>query len=282
MEQIQVLYCIPNYNNGRFLPDLFTSIEADIQAGTFAASILLLNDGCSDDSAAIATAYQASNKVSMNIIVTATATGEGAARSFLLQRAHSFRSVDYLRCVDADDVVPAGSTEAMILHAQKHSLVGVSGQFEVFGDETGDRKYFPLEHDEIIASIRRINSFATACALIDARVAREANLDVNPKWKFSADYPLLLNLAALGRLGNLQQSVLLYRKHPGANTQQSLRKVSSAFLRVVFENWKNPVYAKMTFTDFQVLGRKLLLVATPQFVHPTFVAAKAAVLKLKP
>ena len=271
---VRVLYCIPNHNNATFLPELLASIESDAAIGSIDASILLVNDGCTDASATVAREYQALGSLPPHVRETPIARGEGAARATVLDHARSFEDADYLRAVDSDDLLPPGSTWSMILAARALGLSAVSGEFRLFGSDGVVRDMLPVAHDEIMAMMRRTNPFRTACALFDARQARMHNLTVDPRWKRCADYALLIDLARYGRLGNLAEPVLLYRQHAGSITGQARQRVSAAFLRIVAANWRNPVLPRVTGRDLLALARLAILVATPPTLLPRLVAVK--------
>ena len=205
---------------------------------------------------------------------TPVARGEGAARATVLEHARTFEQIDYLRSVDSDDLLPTGSTWAMIIAAHRNGLSAVSGQFHQFGSEDIVHDVLPIGHDEIVANMRRTNPFRTACALFDAHEARSHVLTVDPRWTRCADYALLLDLARYARLGNLAEPVLLYRQHPGSMTGQARRRVSSAFLRIVMVNWRNPVLPRVTPRDLIALGRLVVLVVSPPALVQRLVAVK--------
>ena len=268
----RVLYCIPNYNNAPFLADLFASIESDAAIGAIDASILLVNDGCTDGSAILARNYNGA--IPLHVRETPVARGEGAARATVLEHARSFVEFDYLRAVDSDDLLPTGSTWSMILAARQRKLSAVSGSFRQFGTAGVVHEVLPLDHEAIIASMRCTNPFRTACALYDAHEARAHKLTVDPRWERCADYALLLDLARYARLGNLDEPVLLYRQHEGSIAGQARRRVSAAFLRIVASNWRNPALPKPTMRDLIALGRLAFLVVTPPTLLPRLVAIK--------
>lgn len=136
---------IPVFNGERFLAEAIHSV---LDQTYQPIQTIVVDDGSSDDSVAIARSFEAVD------VVEQEHGGPGAARNRGLARS----SGGLLAFLDADDLMPADKLERQIGHLMEHPGVGcVLGRQELFGDGLsagpGDDALSPpmWRHPELLA-----------------------------------------------------------------------------------------------------------------------------------
>ena len=178
---------------------------------------LVVDDGSTDNTAKILMRYvQADSRVK----VLSNGVKQGYTRC--LNRLVEVALGTYLARMDADDVAYPDRFQKQVEFLDAHpECVIVGGQVE-FVDEDGDTLCefsVPLEHEQIEQRLWRGDSLALVHPAVMMRTAAVRRVGgYREETAYSDDLDLYLRLAEIGRLANLPDRVLKYRRHPDSVT----------------------------------------------------------------
>lgn len=190
---------IPCYNHGEFLPEAIESVLSQTRA---ASQITVVDDGSTDDTAAIAKGYWPK----VNCIGKQNG-GLSSSRNAGVRETHT----DYVVFLDADDKLAPRFIErcAAVLDADDDAGF-VYTQLQRFGRETTVTD-FP---DYDVQRLKRAN-YINATSLIRASVFERFSYDEAMRVGFE-DWDFYLTLAAAGIHGvRVDEPLVLWRKHVG-------------------------------------------------------------------
>lgn len=115
---------IPCFNAARYVAEAIHSVRRQQNASRVIGELILVDDGCTDDSVAVARAIDPGLRV-----ISQANRGISAARNAGVLAAGG----EYIAFLDADDVWTDGSLAARIeLLQSRHDLAGVAGAIEQF------------------------------------------------------------------------------------------------------------------------------------------------------
>ncbi|MCU1228668.1 MAG: glycosyltransferase [Acidobacteria bacterium] len=206
----RVSVVLPVWNGERFLVRAIESVLAQ----TFTSlELLVIDDGSTDETAAIARGFAARD--ARVVVVTREHGGVAQALNAGIAAARG----QYIARMDADDVsFPSRLQRQIEFLDARPDCVAVGTAVEII-DEIGEHvgtKTFAETHDEIESELIGGTSaiaHPTVLARRDALVAVGGyELDRYP----SEDYDLWIRLVEKGQLANLREPLLAYRRHRGA------------------------------------------------------------------
>lgn len=200
---------LPVYNAERYLEFAIRSVLSQSYRDF---ELLLLNDGCSDNSSGIIERFCKQDARCRCLswpnrgLVASLNSGIEAARGEILLR------------MDADDICRPGRFERQLRYLDAHpECVALSGRFLLIDPdglpimEMGDR----LTHDQIDAgNLSGAGSFICHPAVAMRKGAVVAAGGYREAFAHAEDLDLFLRLAEIGRLANLPELLLDYRQHP--------------------------------------------------------------------
>jgi glycosyltransferase involved in cell wall biosynthesis len=214
----RVSVVIPCYNGGRFLRE---AIESVLHQTYPAAEIIVVNDESTDDTAAIARAYEEVRCIEQRN------QGAPAARNAGLRASTG----DLVVFLDADDRLQPHALAAGVESLGKHpDWAFVSGGVRII-DENGSPRYVPEDRPrpgDPYRQLLRSNYIWTPGVVMYRRdILRAVNGYVG--WAgASADYELNVRIARRFPIGRHGQVVLDYRTHPSSMSSDVRYMLKSA------------------------------------------------------
>lgn len=214
----RVSVVIPCYNQGRFLREAIESVLRQTHA---AAEILVVNDGSTDDTAAIARSYRCVRYLEQR--------NQGAPAA----RNAGFRacSGDFLVFLDADDRLRPDALERGVEALRTHpEWAFVAGHVSVVAED-GSAGHVPpqkLRTGDAYVHLLRSNYIWTPGVVMYRHDVLEAVKGFDTQAGASADYELNIRIARRFPIGSHQHVVLEYRRHPGSMSSDMRYMLKSA------------------------------------------------------
>lgn len=224
---------MPVYQGERFVSK---SIESILAQTVQAIELIIVNDGSSDNSAQIVSAYLGDPRV---IYIEQDNQGVATARNTALRHATG----DYIGLCDQDDEWLPHKAAMQSAYLDANPQAGM-----VHGDvEYIDSEGRPLPHDPYFPKNISGNCFATLftgnAVMAVAAMARRSIINelggFDPSIKYSDDYDLWLRITAEHEVGYIDEPVARYRWHENnnshhhlairQNTLKVLRKIEKSF-----------------------------------------------------
>ncbi|MEI9985503.1 MAG: glycosyltransferase [Aliidongia sp.] len=215
-----VSYCIPLYNKERYIAAVLDAALAE--CATTGGEVLVYDDASTDRSAAIAAEIAEQRPVTL--IRGARNRGVFDATGILIERA----SQPWLRLVDADDRIIAGSTDHLLGLLRRHDSLLAQG---VCGSEDAE----PPAQDFAAAAIRveqqpfrpllRNIDFNLSASVVPAAAARAA-LPLPSALRIGQDFCVSLRLAKRGPLVHSDAIVTL---QPAESENRLSRRVAAMY-----------------------------------------------------
>lgn len=201
---------IPCYNYGRFLPDAVNSVLGQKKDG-LAVEIIVVDDGSTDDTAAVAQRLGSSIQY-----IYQENQGPSAARNSGIRIARG----DYLVFLDADDLLTAGTLASHIDNFAAHPELDVSVclSLQIFENKDGKTASYlwPLKCAHLDMHLCHSNISPIHTFMLRAHVAQDLGF-FDPGLRACEDQDYWLRCAALGkRIGPNPEGLVIYRKHDGS------------------------------------------------------------------
>jgi glycosyltransferase involved in cell wall biosynthesis len=216
--QARVSVVIPCYNGGRFLREAIESVLAQTWP---AAELVVVNDGSTDDTAAIAQSYEQVRYIEQRN------QGAPAARNAGLRSTTS----EFVVFLDADDRLQPNALAAGVDSLQANpEWAFVSGDVRVIA-ENGSPQYVPIHRPrpgDAYVQLLRSNYIWTPGVVMYRREIL-ARLNGFVSWAgASADYELNVRIARRLPIGRHPQVILDYRQHPSSMSSDVRYMLKSA------------------------------------------------------
>jgi glycosyltransferase involved in cell wall biosynthesis len=206
--QPQVSFLLPAYNGGRYLPETLRSLSAQ----TFRDfEIVAVNDGSKDNTASVLDV--ASRREPRLRVIHQENRGQAAA----MNRGLSECRAPLIALIDADDVCLPERLQRQVGFMAEHPEVTALGSAVRFIDSRGwpiaiERN--PLDHDGIEQLL--LSGIGGAIIAPSAMLRRDAVVRVGgfaERFSMVQDLDIYLRLGEVGRLANLPDVLVCYRKH---------------------------------------------------------------------
>ena len=195
------------YNVERFVESALESIQKQSYPNL---EIICVNDG-SDDATAFIVERRAKLDRRIKLHNHEHNRGIVYACNKLIELAHG----KYLARMDADDISRLDRIKKQVRYMELNpDIVASSGAIELF-DERGVFDIFRRNADHKVLEFRQLRGIPIGhgAAIIHRSVLLSNNIRYNEKFYSSEDYNLFFNLSQVGRLGNLPDVLLAYRRH---------------------------------------------------------------------
>jgi glycosyltransferase involved in cell wall biosynthesis len=196
---------------------LAESLDSLVQQSFADFELVLVNDGSSDDTAAIAERYAPQ----LNLRLLHHETSQGVARSINDGLAAS--DSEFVARLDADDLAQPLRLQRQLDFLRTQTQVGVCGSdMLVFSQEQEQR--FVLAHPSANAAIR--TALVQRCAIAHPSVmCRRQIFELagcyDERFDFAEDYELWCRASLLGvQFANIAEPLTHYRKHAGQVSRQ--------------------------------------------------------------
>jgi glycosyltransferase involved in cell wall biosynthesis len=218
MESPRVTVLMPGYNGEKYLND---SIESILKQTYTDFELLIIDDASEDNSKKIINSYNdnriklISNNVNLGLIKSLN-NGLKLARG------------EYIARMDTDDISHPERLERQVKYLDEHPDIGICGTWV---QTTGILKHtwrFPIEHDEIRATLFIKNSIAHPSVMMRKDLLIKNHLYYDEHYRHVEDYELWVRSSRLIHLSNIGEVLLNYRLHKGqvgkiyCNEQRSL------------------------------------------------------------
>jgi glycosyltransferase involved in cell wall biosynthesis len=217
-ERPRVCVVIPCYNGGRFLRE---AIESVLHQTYPAAEVVVVNDGSTDDTAAVARSYEQVRYIEQRN------QGAPAARNAGMRSSMS----DLLVFLDADDRLQPHALATGVASLKAHpEWAFVSGEVSVI-DEDGSPRYVPghkPRSGDPYVELLRSNHIWTPGVVMYRREILQAVHGYVGSAGASADYELNIRIARRFPIGRHYQVVLDYRQHPSSMSGDARYMLKSA------------------------------------------------------
>ena len=205
--QIPVSVILPVYNGGEYL---HAAIESILSQTFSFFELIIVNDASKDNSAETIDAFKDGR-----IKVYHSPTNLGLVGA--LNKAIELSSGHYLMRMDQDDLSNPDRLKRQyefLQHHPEYSMVGT--RISIMG--TQEIKHAPLTDEDIKAFLLFGSPFAHPSVMIRKSVLTENQLKYDETFKHAEDYGLWSQLAAFGKMANLDYVGLQYRLHPSQYT----------------------------------------------------------------
>jgi glycosyltransferase involved in cell wall biosynthesis len=209
-----VAVIMPVYNAAKYLPDVLESILAQTYQEF---EIVAVNDGSTDESAAVLARYAARD--ARIRVITQENAGCGAARN----RAIALARGKYIAQQDADDLSAPMRLEKQVAFLDSHPDIAAVYCRIAWADENlrpSQGVCIPEDDAAIRRALPRGNILSN-CFMMRAHVLRAIS-GYRDAFLCSGDYDLHLRLIEVGKIWCLPEALYIVRKHAGqiSTTQQ--------------------------------------------------------------
>ena len=213
---------IPCYNQGRYLSEAIESVRAQTRP---VSEIIVVDDGSTDDTVAVARRYEGVRCVSQRN------QGQGAARNTGLAHVTG----EYVVFLDSDDRLLPGAVEVGVRCLEAHpECAFAAGRCIVFGPEgiRTDTRYEPVvERDHYLTLLLSNFIWMPASAVFRSAAVREAG-GFKTTVTGAEDYDLYLRIARHHPIWCHDAFVAEYRQH-GMNTTRRAALMLRSTLKVM-------------------------------------------------
>ena len=203
---------VANYNNGRFLPDLMRSMQAQTMSDW---ELVIADDASTDDSESFITPFLSDER----IVWVRHSENRGAAAAFRTAMDHSHAEV--IGMLGADDALAPEALEKMLDAHRLHPDASMINSACQWCDESLNviekyRHYRPLAPGEALIRNLCIGSFATF-----KRSSYLSTAGFDPYFRKALDHDIYLKLDEVGALYFVDEPLYLYRRNPQGISQDS-------------------------------------------------------------
>jgi len=237
MPAISVL--MPVYNAGQFLKEAVDSILNQ----TFTDfEFLIFNDGSTDDSKKILSAYTDPRIRLMNFDIN-----QGYVP--LLNLGLEIARGEYIARMDADDVSAVTRFQKQYEFLQQHpDYILCGSRYTIIG--TGRKFNLPIDDHEIKLRMLCSNPLCHPSILVRKEILSRNNIRYDERHMPSEDFEMWTQLSDFGKFYNFSESLLFYRLH---NNNISFRKQTQeqeGFFRLTRKKYISKFFRNTGLTDF--------------------------------
>ena len=226
---VTVLMCV--YNEERFVRESVESILGQ-SFGDF--EFLIVDDACTDDTVSIVTSFH-----DERIRVIRNDRNMGLAAS--LNRGLSEARGRFLARQDADDVSLPDRLREQYEFMSQNPGVAVAGGMAFLIDESGnmDGEFnYPVEFEDLFVELFFLNPLIHGSVLCDLSAVRNVG-GYDESFDRTQDYDLWVRIvAAGGRIRNLPQKLLKYRRHGESLTGSGFARQENLARNVIRKAYK--------------------------------------------
>ena len=214
MSQCPVSVIMPVFNAARYLADAIGSIQRQSFENF---ELIIIDDGSTDASLAVARQH-ADDDARIRVYAQ---PNQGTSRTY--NRGMAVARAELVAIMDSDDIAMPNRLQRHVEYMAAHpECVVVSGATQLVCPEGVPlwTIHPPLGHDVIVEELLRGNGIALCQggSMYRRKLALELG-GYNPAYTMGEDLDLFLRMGRRGRLANVPDVVLKYRKHPAAITR---------------------------------------------------------------
>lgn len=202
---------MPVYNQGDYVGE---AIESILNQTYTDFEFIIVNDGSIDNTEDSVLSYTDERII---YVKNGRNLGNYPARNIGMQMAKG----KYIAVMDADDIALPIRLERQFMYMEGHPEISAIGSWFRFSDNLQQYKN-PVEDKKIRIALLRDNCFTHSSLLIRSEVLRNLN-GYKEQFKFAADYDLVCQIALDGKVWNLPECLVIYRRHSQQISQKYLQ-----------------------------------------------------------
>lgn len=195
---------------------------------------IIVDDGSSDGTAAIVNKYAGKNKRIKLIKNT-----ENAGRVKSLNTALENAKGNYIALQDADDISMPQRLEIQLSFLKNNPEYVLVGSDVIVIDENGkvtSNPVRPEKDQEAKFSLIFRCTFANPSIMYSRKILKENGISYDDNFLHAEDFRIISQISRLGKVYNLKDKLIKYRKHESNNSSVNYKALSSASERIVKEN----------------------------------------------
>ncbi|MBK7553533.1 MAG: glycosyltransferase family 2 protein [Flavobacteriales bacterium] len=200
---MRVSVLMPVYNKAPFVKE---AIDSVLNGSFQDFEIVCVDDKSTDESVAVVRSI-ADPRV--RVIELAENLGPAGAANRCLDEARG----DYLVRLDADDLAVPDRLSKQVAYMDAHpEVVASGGHLQLFGAR--DRLWkFPIDHEDCMANLLFGVPVSQGASIMRRSVVEQHHLRYDPSWpRVGEDWLFWLRVSRVGRFGNLDEAMTLYRR----------------------------------------------------------------------
>lgn len=205
----RVTIVIANHNYGKYLKGcLESALNQD-----YKCHVVLVNDGCEDNSEIITNSYLESHPYIFSAINVKKAVGPSKARNFAIER--TIRNTDYYAILDADDEYYPNKVSTLLKTALTSNQIGVVyGDYDILNIDTGNvvREY-KKPYDKMLLNRECIVHSGALISSVALHNVIEGEDYYDSKMRTCEDYDLWMRISEKFMIAHVPQSLALVRVH---------------------------------------------------------------------
>jgi glycosyltransferase involved in cell wall biosynthesis len=242
---------MPVYNAEKFLAE---AIESILNQTFTDFEFLIFNDGSTDNSLKIIQQYQRKDSR-----IKLVYSGENKGYVFHLNEGIRLAKGKYIARMDADDIaLPERFAKQVDFLERNPEYVICGSRAETFGT-TQSTIALPLSNEDIKLKMLCITPFVHPSVMLRKSTLWENNLFYDEKAMPAEDRKLWLQLAPLGKMHNLEESLLLYRVHGQNISLQKRASTQIAYLTKYEKKYISYFFSKCNLSDEDIHLLHLML-----------------------
>ncbi len=200
---MRVSVLMPVYNKAPFVKE---AIDSVLNASFQDFEIVCVDDKSTDESVAV---LRSISDPRVRVVELEGNLGPAGAANRCLDEARG----EYLVRLDADDLAVPDRLGKQVAYMDAHpEVVASGGHLQLFGAR--DRLWkFPIDHDDCMANLLFGVPVSQGASIMRRSVIEQHRLRYDPTWpRVGEDWLFWLRVSRVGRFGNLDEAMTLYRR----------------------------------------------------------------------
>lgn len=216
---------MPVYNQGNYVQE---AIESILRQTFSEFEFIIINDGSTDDSDEKIMLYEDERVI---YIRNKDNIGNYRSRNIGIEKAKG----QYIAVMDADDIALPTRLEKQLLYLQSNEDVSAIGTAFMFSD-TKQQWTHPTDAEVVRTTLLERNCFMHASLMVRSDVLRQLD-GYNEQYEYAADYDLLCRIALNGKILNIPDILMIYRRHSEqiSNKYARLQKMCADQIRMNYQ-----------------------------------------------
>jgi len=249
-----ILICLTTYNGSKYLRELLLSLENQVDNKNLEISFLFRDDGSIDNSYEILQRFAQNTSLHVNLLEDQT--NFGVKKSFELLMNHALHmNAKYIMFCDQDDIWLSNKiakTYAKIKRIEKeypnlplliHSDLSVTNR-DLHVIENSFWKYQNIDPSKDTLNRLLLHNTMTGCTMmINRTLAKKVN--IIPQEAIMHDWWIALVASAFGKIGYINEPLILYRQHEANDTGAKCYSLNYA-IKKLFQNPSFEKYIKQS------------------------------------
>ena len=194
---------MPVYNKAPFVKE---AVESVLNGSFQDFEIICVDDKGTDNSLEV---LRSITDPRLRVVELERNLGPAGAANRCLDEARG----EYLVRLDADDLAVPDRLAKQVAYMDAHpEVVASGGHLQLFGAR--DRLWkFPIEHDDCVANLLFGVPVSQGASIMRRSVIEQHGLRYDPSWpRVGEDWLFWLRVSKVGRFGNLNEAMTLYRR----------------------------------------------------------------------